>query len=228
MAKINLARLLKESEIKKLLADDTPEEEKDYSSIISSIISFISESRLGSDPLAVPDEGSSVGSLSLIVPAFLALLSSAGIIITVPLAIMAIDLLTDIADTYDNWLDDETINPDSPLYDFHQNLRKLNILVGDIWNYNNSDYYIDKKDGSYDLSDILKSERNSRLFNIVFGNALNYGLSEDKFCVKRKDDGTHDFSKIIAFQTPSGDIEYLSDVMPNVLSQDLWELIRRE
>lgn len=222
----NLGRFLKEEEIKKLLGEEN-EEEKDYSSLVNSILDLVLHSRLGSDPLSVPGENSSAGSLSVLVPAMLATVAGAGIVISVPVALMIIDLCTDLADTYDNWIDDESLNPDSPLYDFQSNIKKFNIIVGDIWNYNNPDFVIEKKGDSYNLSDIFTRRENGKLWNKCFGNALNFGLSEENRFVEENGDETFNFSKIIAFKDLSNKVRYLSDVLPKVLSMDTWHIVDR-
>ena len=192
----NLGRFLKEEEIEKLLGTD---EEKDYSGLISSIVNFIHHSRLGLDPLAIPDESSGLGSLSVLVPAFLGLISGAGITLTVPLTIQALDLLTDLVDTYDNWLDDEVQNPDSPYYGLGGLIRKYNRILGDIWNYNNPDYSIDLKwDGAYNLSEIFTRAENGKLWNIFLGNALNFGHWGDEVVEKREEE-TYNFKNLIKF-----------------------------
>lgn len=182
----NLGRHWTEEEIEKLKKALLKEEVEglDFASIISSIFSIAKGTlNLNSDDTSLAP----VENMSLALVALLSLVERAEHWIQIP-AIL-IDLATDITDTYDNLMDDKMGDPDDPIYNFDDRIRKNNIFLGDI---------------------------------------LNYNLPPEKEFVKTNDDGTHDFSKLIAFQTPSGDIEYLSDVMPNVLSQDLWELIRRD
>lgn len=208
----NSGRFWKEVEIQQV--KDFINSNTDYSSLFNSLWSGL-KSNLSADE-------TSLSTIPTLVGTALAIITSVGAIVSVPLLLMIIDTAIDIDSTYEDYKDRWKRDPDNTNWYTEAEKRKNNILIGDALCFGSSvGKFIERNsDGSYDFYSLFKSQ----FLNKLLGRALNLNCSYLDRVVETFDNGeSYDFRKINKFH-PINHPEiplYLSDEMKILLNIDM-------